>query len=161
MHGYPCEELSPTLLCYDVGKSISEVEYYNWAELVEVEYNTTPQYTIYTSVIENQPVYKTAYDALFHICQFSKHVDKNYREPYANKAKTLSYDICYSLRLLYEVPDRDSMINSIQSFCKELLFVLQVLKDCRQISLNTYALCSEKIMSVSNQLNGLRRTVTA
>ena len=149
------------LWCVNTGKSIDEIEYQNWLELARVQANPGDRYTTYTSVIENQPVYKTAYDALSHILDFSKNVEKNLREPYAVKAKQLSYDITFSIRMLYDVSDREEQIDKIVAWCKELVFVLQVLKDMRQISLDAFALCSERIVSVSKQLEGLRRTATA
>lgn len=47
------------------------------------------------------------------------------------------------------------------SRCSEIKFALQVLKDLKEISVNTFALASERVVSVSKQLSALRGKVTA
>lgn len=161
LYAYPCQEYTKDILVCDIEKPWNEIEYQNWTELARIEANPGDRYTVYTSIIEHQPVYKTAYDSLGHILDLCKNVEKNMREPYAGKAKNLSYEITYGVRILYDVSDRNKHIEVIQAKCKEILFVLQVLKDKRQISLDAFALASERIVSVSKQLEGLRRTATA
>ena len=161
LYAYPWRKISDKLIAFDIDKTWDEVQYQNWLEMVSVSANPADRFTPHTSIIENQPVYKTSYDALCSILNFSRHIDKNFREPLSAKAKELAYAITFGVRTLYDVPDREKQIDFIQSLCKELLFVLQILKDMRQISLNTYALNSERIESVSKQLGGLRRTATA
>jgi hypothetical protein len=63
--------------------------------------------------------------------------------------------------MLYDVADRDAHIATALEFCSEIKFALQVLKDLKEISLNTFALASERIVSVSKQLSALRGKVTA
>jgi hypothetical protein len=46
-------------------------------------------------------------------------------------------------------------------YCNEIKFALQLLKDLKEISVNTYALASERIVSVSKQLSVLREKVKA
>lgn len=67
----------------------------------------------------------------------------------------------YREGMLYDVPDRDAQINKALDFCSEIKFVLQVLKDLKEISVNTFALASERVVSASKQLSALRGKVTA
>lgn len=51
-------------------------------------------------------------------------------------------------------------IDEALPFYDELAFLLQLMKDRREVSLNSFALLSEQIQSVSKQLSFLRRKVT-
>ncbi|MBR1783355.1 MAG: hypothetical protein IJ753_07570 [Bacteroidales bacterium] len=161
LHDWPCNQINERLFCCEIGKQVDEAEYENWRELASVDAKEDKRYTPHTSVIEHQPVYKTAYDALLHLLDLTKHVEKNMWDPYAIFAKRLSYSICYGVRTLYDVSDREHAIDTLKKECSELLFVLQVLKDKKQISVESFAVNSERIDSVSRQLEGLRRTVKA
>ena len=123
--------------------------------------NPGDRYTVHTSVIEDQPVFKTAYDLLMHVIDLSVHVSKPMWDPFALQAKRNALQIAYQVSVLYDEPDRNKLIDQVQELCKELAFVLRVLKDKKQISLDSFALCSERIWSVSRQLELLRRKVTA
>ena len=55
--------------------------------------------------------------------------------------------------MLYDVADRDAHIDVALEYCSEIKFAMQALKDLKdlkEISLNTFALASERIVSVSN-----------
>ena len=58
--------------------------------------------------------------------------------------------------MLYEVLNRDAHIDKALELCSEIKFALQVLKDLKEISVNTFALASERVVSVSKQLSALR-----
>ena len=161
LHGFPVHEADEKMLVCDSPFRFDETEYYAWLELARVQANPGDRYTVHTSVIEDQPVFKTAYDLLLHVIDLSAHVCKPMWDPFAIKAKRLSLEIAYQVSELYEAPDRNSFIDDVQGHCKELAFVMRVLKDKKQISKDAFALCSERIVSVSKQLDALRRKVTA
>ncbi len=160
-YSFKVDRISDKVLCVDIEKTVDEVEYQDWTELARVQANSGDRFTVHTSIIEGQPVYKTAYDLLGHIIDISKNIEKNMRLPFGVKVKSLSYRIAFGIKTLYEAADRDTHISDIQSSCRELAFLLQLLRDKRQISLEAFAFESERIVSVSKQLEGLRRTVKA
>ena len=106
----------------------------------EVEQASRAMLTPYSRVIENAPVYKTAYDVLTQITLISK----NCQTPFGVRLK-----------------ERRALIERALPVCEELCFLLQFLKDIKEISLNSYSMLSEKIQSVSKQLSLLRRKITS
>ena len=155
---YPVEQLdSETLVCL-VGKRVEEVAYDNWLEAAMVETELADQYTVHTSMIERQPVYKTAYDLLVQVYGLSDKVARNLRYPLMVHLKDMVYRLCYGIRILYDVPDRARHLDALLPLCTEIMYALQVLCDLKDgIPRNSYALASERIVSVNNQLEGLRR----
>ena len=89
-------------------------------------------------------------------CDFSAHISKNVSNPLGLRLKDLAYKLCYSVRMLYDVADRDAHIDVALEYCSEIKFALQVLKDLKEMSVNTFSLASERIVSVSKQLSALR-----
>lgn len=160
-YAFPINTISEKLLCVDLEKSIDEVEYQNWTELARIEANPGDRFTVHTGVIEGQPIFKTAYDILLHAIDMGKNLEKNMQAPFGLRLKSLSYDIAYGIKTLYDITDRSERIDLIQQQCGELAFILRLLRDKRQISLDSFAFESERIVSVSKQLEGLRRTATA
>ncbi len=160
-YAYPVDTISEKLLCVDIEKSVDEVEYQNWTEIARIEANPGDRFTVHTGIIEGQPVYKTAYDILVHVIDMSKNIEKNMQVPFGLRMKSLSYDIAYGIKILYDLPDRSEQIDLIQKQCAELAFLIQLLRDKKQISLDSFAFESERIVSVSKQLEGLRRTAKA
>ena len=160
-YNYPLVQLQERLCYLETKETVDEVEYQNWTELARVSANPQDRYTIQTSIIEKQPIFKTAMDSLMSLLALTANVEKNMWDPYASKTKNLSYNLTYGIRILYDVGDRDSHIDKLSGYCGELLFLLQILKERKQISLKSYALESEKIVSVRKQLDSLRRKVKA
>ena len=123
--------------------------------------NVGDRFTPHTAVIEKSPIHKVAYYLMTQVFDFSAHISKNIANPLGLRLKDLAYQVCYSVRMLYDVPDRDTHIDKAIEYCSEIKFALQVLKDLKEISVNTFALASERIVSVSKQLSTLRGKVTA
>jgi len=159
LNGYVYEYVQDGLIRCRMRKKFDEVGFHNWKEAVSV--NVGDRFTPHTSVIEKAPVYKVAYDLLTQVMEFSVNLSKNVSNPLGLKLKELVYEICFSVRMLYEVDDREGQISLTLKKCDEVKFLLQVLKDLREISLNTFALACERIVSVSRQLAALRGRVKA
>ena len=159
LNGYMYEYIQDGLIRCRMRKKFDEVEFHNWKEVVKV--NVGDRFTPHTAVIEKAPVYKTAYDLLTQVLGFSVNVSKNVANPIGVRLKDLTYNLCYSIRILYDVADRNAHIGAALEYCNEIKFVLQLLKDLKEISINTYALASERIVSVSKQLSVLREKVKA
>lgn len=162
MWAFPVHELSEKVLVCEVEKEVGEVEYQQWLELASVIANPGDRYTVHTSVIEKSPVWKVAYDLLGQVLDLSVHFSRNVRDPLGVRLKTLAYEICNGIREIYDVRDRASLIEDIQKKCREVMFLLQLLRDRREISgEKAFPLAAERIDSVSRQLEGLRRKVKA
>ena len=159
LNGYVYEWEQDGLLRCHMRKVFDEVEFHNWKEVVRV--NVGDRFTPHTAVIEKSPLYKVTYDLMTQVFDFSAHISKNVANPLGFRLKDLAYKLCYSVRVLYDVADRDAHIDAALEYCSEIKFALQVLKDLKEISVNTFALASERIVSVSKQLSVLRGKVTA
>ena len=133
-----------------------------WRDAKEVEMASRAMLTPYSNVIEKTPVYKLSYDILSQVALISRNVSKQMQEPFALRAKELAYSACWNVRRVYDVAgsSRSSLISSTTPLYDELCFVIQFLKDAREISLNSFALLSEQIESVRNQLILLQRKAT-
>ena len=159
LNGYVYESVQDGLVRCKVRKHFDEVEFHNWKEAVSV--NVGDRFTPYTAVIEKTPIYKVTYDFLIQVYSFSQNISKNVVNPIGLRLKECSYLLCYAVRTLYDVPDRNLHIDKSLALTSEIKFILQILKDFKEISVNTYALASERIVSVSKQLMSLRGKVMA
>ena len=141
---------------------INENEFFQWRDAQEVEQASRALLSPYTKVIEKSPVYKTAYDILTQIVLISGNISKNCQTPFGLRMKELSFRTCYIVRGLYDLKceQRAQSIAEALPLYDELSFLLQLMKDSKQISLNSFALLSEQIQSVSKQLSILQRKAT-
>ena len=156
LYGYVYEWVQDGLMRCHMRKAFDEVEFHNWKEVVSV--NVGDRFTPHTAVIEKSPVYKAAYDLMTQTMQLAANISKNVSNPVGIRIKELTYQLCYAIRMLYDVPDRDAQINKALDFCSEIKFALQVLKDLKEISVNTFALpVKGSCPSVSNSLRFVER----
>ena len=157
-YGYLVETLAEDRLRVQVNRRVDETAFDQWMDMAFLHAAERPQYTPATAVIEHQPVYKTAYDLLTQVYQCSENLCRNVRNPLGLRAKELAYRIAYGIRILYDVPDRVAHIEGLQGECRELSFALQLMTDLKDgLSKASFALASERLSSVSGQLEGLRR----
>lgn len=154
-HGYRHEWVNEKLAKIEMREPFHEMDYINWKDAQVL--NPNDRFTPHTAIIEHTPVYKVTYDHLLHVFSFSKNISKGVNAVVGLQLRELSYKLSYAVRTLYDVPDRNAHIDKAVALCSEILFTLQILKDLREISLKTFVLASERIVSVSKQLSGLRR----
>lgn len=154
--------VSDTTLDVVLSYPMNENEFFQWRDAQEVEQASRALLSPYTKVIEKSPVYKTAYDILTQVVLISGNISKNCQTPFGLRMKELSYRTCYIVRCLYDLKgeQRSRSIDEALPFYDELAFLLQLMKDSKQISLNSFALLSEQIQSVSKQLSILQRKAT-
>lgn len=159
LYGYRYTWISDRIVRCEINRECDEAGYQAWMDTIPV--NASDRYTVHTRVIEKAPVYKTAYDLLLQVMSLSVNFSRNVRNPIGARLKELSYTLCYKVRNLYDVPDREKEIDSEVALCDEIAYMLQVLKDLKEISLKAFALSSERVVSVSRQLVALRGKVKA
>lgn len=149
--------------CATLPLPIEENEFLAWRDAQEVKIASQALVTPYTRVIEKAPVYKDAYDILSQVILVSSNISRGNQQPFGVRLKELSYRCAYLVRSLYEEKgkERASVLDEILPMYDELSFLLQVLTDAKEVSINTYAMLSENIHSVSRQLSLLQRKVKA
>ena len=155
-------KVSDTALDVVLSYPMNENEFLQWRDSQEVEQASRALLSPYTKVIEKSPVYKTAYDILTQVILISRNISKNCQAPFGVRMKELSYRGCYLVRGIYDLKgeQRSRSIDEALPFYDELAFLLQLMKDSREVSLNSFALLSEQIQSVSKQLSILQRKAT-
>ena len=151
--------LGPDCVICRARRPFDELEFEHWRDLVEL--NVSDRFTPNTSVIENAPVYRTAIEFLKGVLLFTPNLSKDVQAPLGIRLKTLAYEMAYDIRRVYDIPDRAAHLDKIIQTCDEIKFLLELFSDLHQISIKTYALSSERIVSVSKQLSALRTKVKA
>lgn len=133
-----------------------------WRDAQEVKIASQALVSPYTKVIENSPLFKVSYDILTQSIAISRNISKPMQAPFGIRLKSLAYESCLKVRSVYDVKgeDRARLIESIFPINDEFSFLIQVLKDAKEISLKSFALLSEQIISVSSQLSLLHKKVT-
>lgn len=159
LNGYVYEYVADGLIRCQMRDRFDEVKFHHWKELILI--NAADKYTPNTSVIEKSPIYKTAYDFLMQVLSFTAHISKNLSNPIGLRLKEMSYKLCFLIRTMYDSDQPSQIMNDAEKLCTEIKFILQILKDSKEISINTYALSSERIVSVSKQLYLLHQKVKA
>lgn len=159
LNGYVYEYVSEGLVRCQMREKYDEVKFQNWKDCVTI--NAADKFTPNTSLIEKTPVYKTAYDLMIQILAFSPNISKNALCPIGMRLKELVYQMCYSVRTMYDVDSPEDNMMKIIDICTEIKFNIQILKDMREISVNTFALASERTVSVSKQVSLLYQKAKA
>ena len=160
-YAYPFRQVSEKMFVCDIDIPIDEVEYQNWTELARVETSAADRYTPSTSVIENTNVWKTAYDLMNQLLDVTPNLSKNIREPLATDAKALMFSICLKIKKFFSVSNPVEHLTETIEMCNDFASYIQLFRDRKEISLEFYALASERIVSVSKQLEALRRKAMA
>ncbi len=110
------------------------------------------------STYDNLPVYKTSYDLLVALFQFTKNMSREYKytlgESIKNEAITMIIAI-YKANSSYSKYD---LIQSAREHAEVIRLLLRLLKDLRQISLQKFVRLNEFIESVSKQLCAWQRS---
>ena len=143
MGNYPMQRIDQKIFSFDINRTVDEVTFHNWKEMVAATANPEDKYTVQTRLIEKQPVFKVAYDQYIQVMNRSKNFSKHIRIPLGDETKTLLHLLCHEIRCLYDVPDRSALIDSAQGKCDDLLLNYQTLRDLREITPDCFALLCE------------------
>ena len=137
------QRIDQKIFSFDINRTVDEVTFHNWKEMVAATANPEDKYTVQTRLIEKQPVFKVAYDQYIQVMNRSKNFSKHIRIPLGDETKTLLHLLCHEIRCLYDVPDRSALIDSAQGKCDDLLLNYQTLRDLREITPDCFALLCE------------------
>ena len=86
-------------------------------------------------------------------------LSNNVRKPFGVKMMTLSYDIVWGIHNLDKSKDLEQAIEDIQQKVQELIFVLKLLKDNKQLPMRSFVTCNEQMIALSNRLESLNQQV--
>lgn len=160
LHGYTFTRSEDGMhLCCQSKHEVGEEEFDIWKATARV--NDYTRFTPQTAAIEKTPLYKKCYDLMIEIFCVSKNISKHARQPLGDALKEKSYRLCFLVRGYYDSQDKESCVQQCRDLCKEVSFLMQALKDLREIPLAHFAMASELLVSVGKQLELLHRKVMA
>jgi len=105
------------------------------------------------------PVYKSTYDLLIGIFQFTKDFGKEYKYTIGESLKKETIDL---LTLIYRAnikKDKQEVIQEARERIEVIRLFIRVMKDLRQISLKQFVQVNELVEQVSKQLAGWQKAV--
>jgi hypothetical protein len=109
------------------------------------------------SSFQELPVYKSSYDLLLGIFQFTKGFSKEYKYTVGETLKKQTLDL---LVLVYRANSRKDKLGVLQEareHIEAIRLLVRVMKDLQQINLTTFVQVNQKIEDVSRQLTGWQR----
>lgn len=159
LNRFKYEYVNETTVKCQTGRILDVDKFLMWKDSVEL--NPQKSFSVHTAYIEKTPVYKVAYDFLLHVYQVSPNFSKNVQITLGERLKYLSYRLCLVIRDIYESVNQKQVLEEAMTICDELKFLIQVLKDLKHVSLSVFALMSERLVSVSKQIDAMHRKFIA
>ena len=104
------------------------------------------------------PVYKTTYDLLLAIFQFTKEFNKEYKYTVGESLKKETIEL---LTLIYRANTRHQKADVLQIAREQIeviRFLIRVMKDMKQISLEKFVKINQAVENVSKQLSGWQKS---
>ena len=105
------------------------------------------------------PVYKSTYDLLLAIFQFTKDFNKEYKYTVGESIKNETMSL---LTLIYRANSRKDKMELLQEARERIEVIrlfIRLMKDLHQISLPKFILINQKIEDVSRQLAGWQKSL--
>jgi len=104
------------------------------------------------AIYNTLPVYKTSYDFLVAIFQFTKHFDREYKYTLGEDMKKETTALIANIYRANSSQSKWALLQSARENLEVIRLYLRLLKDLEQISLDKFIILNEKIESVSKQL---------
>lgn len=136
---------------------VNGVEYAGWEDAHRLSVKHSDRYTRLTSLIENQPVWKVAWDMLMSVLDVGAHVNKRYVDPAAMEARRNAYLLTEGLLFFYEAADRKAAADTLCVVARKVIFALQVLNAKEQCSDDRFSENMERLSSICGQLQALAK----
>jgi hypothetical protein len=99
------------------------------------------------------PVYIESYDLLLQEIAFCANIQRHLTRPLGERLINCSMDMLMMIIAANRNRDKSDYISRAIDSTSEIKILLRTLCDSKQISMKQYAIASEKIVSISKQLN--------
>jgi hypothetical protein len=109
------------------------------------------------STYQELPVYKSTYDLLIGVFQFTKGFSKEYKYTVGESLKKETIEL---LVLIYRANSKKEKLEVLQEareHIEVIRLLVRVMNDLRQINLSAFVQVNQKIEDVSRQLTGWQR----
>jgi len=104
------------------------------------------------AIYDTLPVYKTSYDFLVAIFQFTKHFDREFKYTIGENLKNETIAMITNIYRANSSQSKRALLQSARENLEVVRLYLRLLKDLKQVSLDKFIILNEKIESVSKQL---------
>jgi hypothetical protein len=105
------------------------------------------------------PVYKSSYDLLLEIFQFTKEFTKEYKYTVGESLKKETIDLLILIFRVNTRNDKEVVLQEARERIEVIRLLIRLMKDLKQISLKKYVTVNVKVEEVSKQLTGWQRSV--
>ncbi len=117
----------------------------------------SPNEKFFMSTYQELPVYKSTYDLLIGVFQFTKGFSKEYKYTVGESLKKETIEL---LVLIYRANSKKEKVEVLQEareHIEVIRLLVRVMNDLRQINLSAFVQVNQKIEDVSRQLTGWQR----
>jgi len=104
------------------------------------------------------PVYKTSYDLLVEIFQFTKNFNREYKYTIGENIKKETIEMIINIYRANSNYAKKPLIQAARENAEVIRLLFRLLKDLKQISLEKFVEINEKLESVSKQLSAWQRS---
>jgi four helix bundle protein len=110
------------------------------------------------TIYNNLPVYKTSYDFLLDVFNFTKNFKREYKYTLGEDMKKEITSMIADIYRANSVQSKHSLLQSAREHLEVIRLYLRLSKDLKQISLDKFITFNEKIESISKQLYGWQKS---
>ncbi len=107
----------------------------------------------------NLPVYKTSYDFLVDIFNYTKHFNQEYKYTIGESIKKETIALITNIYRANSSHSKKELLQSARENLEVVRLYLRLIKDLKQINLKKFIVLNEKIESVSKQLSAWQKSV--
>ena len=104
------------------------------------------------AIYEFLPVYKTSYDFLLNIFQFTKHFDREFKYTLGESLKNETIMMISNIYRANSSRTRFALTQAARENLEVIRLYLRLLKDLKQVNLEKFIKLNESVESVSKQL---------
>lgn len=110
-------------------------------------------------IYDQLPVYKTVYDLLMQVYQWSRNLSKDYRYTLGESLKKELMNLLISIYQANATFNKSAVLSKAREQHIAIKLQIRLLADLHQISLKQYATAAIAIESISKQLAGWQKSV--
>lgn len=112
------------------------------------------------STYNHLPVYKSSYDLLVEIFQFTKNFNREYKYTIGENIKKETIEMIINIYRANSSYSKKPLIQAARENAEVIRLLFRLLKDLKQISLEKFVEINEKLESVSKQLSAWQKSQT-
>ena len=125
---------------------------------LKIDGGVSPFFFIKMKLHSDLPVYKSTYDLLLGIFEFTKSFSKEYKYTVGESLKKETIDL---LILIYRVntrQDKSTVLQEAKERIEVIRLLIRLMKDLHQISIKNFVAISTIVEEVSKQLTGWHKS---